>query len=456
MKTSRKDFVTSEIETYNKKLSDEILHEKYSKMAATVYAFYRGTNHLYWADFRKEKLFKKFSSPTTKTWLQGDLHAYNFGTFNNDDGDLVYGLNDFDEGVIADYQYDVCRMAISLILIARENGKSKKSDEKDLVLTFAKSYLKQLDKLRKSDQEEKITYTIKKASSPLKDFMEAVDKKNKKARQKMLKKWTKKGFFKTSLEKLKKISNKERNIIVKAIEGKDGKKSRYRKTLKGGLEKEKQSYFHVLDVAERLLAGTGSLGTKRYYVLMEGKDSKDHDDLILDIKNQGVASAYPYLTKAVRKLYCFENEADRTVEAYRALANQTDDHLGWIKLPKMTENAPAGHYSVRERTPEKDSYPALIVELEEYSDKLQKKLTLKNKNNFLSMCEQWGEILATSHARADNDANKGRIEYSFEEEVCKVTKGQKKDFRNLVYEIAANYADQVAEDYTYFMTLISN
>ena len=162
MGTSRKNHVISENKAYNKNIKKEIRCKKYCKMADTAYAFYRGTNHLYWADFSNGKRPKEFSTPETKTWLQGDLHAYNFGTFNNDDDDLVYGLNDFDEGVIADYQYVVWRVATSVILIARENGKSKKNDERDLVLAFAKSYLKQLDKLRGSDKEEKIAIQSKK------------------------------------------------------------------------------------------------------------------------------------------------------------------------------------------------------------------------------------------------------------------------------------------------------
>ncbi len=442
MKTSRKEFVISEIEAYNKDLSSKIRRDKYCKMAATAYAFYRGTNHLYWSDFSNGRGAKKFSNPKTKTWLQGDLHAYNFGTFNNDDGELVYGLNDFDEGVIADYQYDIWRMATSLILIARENGKSKKEDEKDYVLTFAKSYLKQLDKLRGGDREKKITYTIKNTSSPLRDFIKEVDRDN----AKMLDKWTNKRSFDLWSEKLAKVSNRERKIITEAIEGKNGKKSQYRKTLKGLLEKEKSSYFHVLDVAQRLLAGTGSVGPRRYYVLLKGNKLEGGDDLILDIKFQKTASAYPYLSKADRKLYCFDNEAERTVEAYRALANHTNEHLGWVKLPKMGNNSPAGYYLVRERTPEKDSYPALVSELK----KSTKKLTLQKKDNFISMCKQWGQILATSHARADNDLNKGRIKYSFEKEVVKVTKGKEKDFCKLVYDVAADYTDQVAKDYKYF------
>ncbi|MCI5142631.1 MAG: DUF2252 domain-containing protein [Candidatus Electrothrix sp. ATG1] len=178
MSVSRKKTVISELKKYNKEIKKDIRYDKYCKMAATPYAFYRGTDHLYWRDFSKDRGSKKFSTLKTRTWLQGDLHAYNFGTFKNDKGELVYGLNDFDEAVISDYQYDVWRMAVSLILIARENGKSAKSDEKKFVATFADSYLKQLKILSKNNKGEKIAYTSKQAGSPLKEFMKIIEEKN--------------------------------------------------------------------------------------------------------------------------------------------------------------------------------------------------------------------------------------------------------------------------------------
>lgn len=447
---NRKKFVISELESYNKEISKDIRYKKYCKMSVNDYAFYRGTAHLYWADFVNGKGSRKFSTAKTKIWVQGDLHAYNYGTFSNDAGELVYGLNDFDEGVISDYQYDIWRMATSLLLIARENCPSKKKDkdlvakfEKDLVVKFANAYLEQIDKICRNVKEKKVIYTARQTDAPLKCFMKEVKRKKAAARLKMLDKWTKDGLFDTSLEKLAQVSDKERAIIIEAIEGKDGTKSQYRKTLKGSLEKKDASYFKVLDVAERLLAGTGSLGTKRYYVLIEGDKTTKDDDVILDIKRQGTASADPYLDKEERKLNRFKNDAERTVKAYRALASKSDGHLGWIKLPAIGD-APAGYYSVRERSPEKDAYPALIADLK----KSTRHLSLKKKSNFFSKCKQWGEILATSHARADSDA---RIPYCFEQEVRKATKGKEKEFCKLTYKIAADYADQVAEDYKYFM-----
>lgn len=447
MQTTRKNFVINELKAFNKGVTKKILDEKFCKMSATPFAFYRGTDHLFWADFSKDKRLKEFSSEKTKVWLQGDLHAYNFGSFEDRNGDLVYGLNDFDESVISDYQFDVWRMAISLVLMARENGKSKPADEREYVETFAESYLKQLKNLIGTKKEGKINYTAKSVRGALKEYLKVTDKKNKAARAKMLSKWTVNGKFNLDSPKLGPVNEKERAAIVSAIQGKKNELSQYRRSLRGGLVGERQEYFHVVDVAERLLAGTGSLGTKRFYVLLEGKKEGLSDDIILDVKHQGRASSYPYLSAEDRPYYSFDNDAHRTVEGFRALSVKVDNHLGWIKLPKLSPEVPAGYYSIRERSPEKDAYPGLVADLKDNVE-----LSLTKKANFISMCEQWGEILATSHARSDNDANKARIPYSFEKNVTDIVKGKSKEFAELTYEVASGYADQVLEDYKIFTT----
>ena len=61
MSASRRDFVISQLKSYNKDIAKKIRHEKYCKMAATDYAFYRGTDHIYWADFSRDKRLENFS-----------------------------------------------------------------------------------------------------------------------------------------------------------------------------------------------------------------------------------------------------------------------------------------------------------------------------------------------------------------------------------------------------------
>lgn len=119
---ARANKVLADLRSWNNALSDKDSGQsKYCKMASAPLIFYRGTNHLFWSDFSDDKRLRYFGNRQTKTWLQGDLHAYNFGSYSNSKEEVVYDLNDFDETFIADYQYDLWCMAVSLVLVARQN-----------------------------------------------------------------------------------------------------------------------------------------------------------------------------------------------------------------------------------------------------------------------------------------------------------------------------------------------
>ena len=92
------------------------------------FAFFRGTDHLFWADFGPSRLLRHFGGKkSTRTWISGDLHCDNLGTFTDAMGWLVYDLNDFDEGVVADFQYDLWRLAVSLVLVGRRLKKKRRT-----------------------------------------------------------------------------------------------------------------------------------------------------------------------------------------------------------------------------------------------------------------------------------------------------------------------------------------
>ncbi|MEM1171054.1 MAG: DUF2252 family protein [Cyanobacteria bacterium P01_H01_bin.35] len=96
----------------------------------------------------------------------------------------------------------------------------------------------------------------------------------------------------------------------------------------------------------------------------------------------------------------------------------------------------SGDYSVREISPSKKSL---------------KTKKLKDKNSFIEVAQQWGKILATDHARADKDFDKKLVPYSLEKQVIKTTNGKHKEFRELVREVAFQYAEQVKIDYRSFV-----
>ena len=79
---------------------------KFRKMAATPFAFYRGSAGLFYADIAGED--DPFANEQTgRVWIQGDLHAENFGTYMNNQGVLVFDVNDFDEAYVGPFTWDL-------------------------------------------------------------------------------------------------------------------------------------------------------------------------------------------------------------------------------------------------------------------------------------------------------------------------------------------------------------
>ena len=111
------------IEDWNADIPTRDRRSKYARMATSPFVFYRATNHLFWADFATDKRLKHFGDERTKTWLKGDMHAENFGAlFAITKVKSFYDFNDFDDSIIADYQFDLWRMAVSLVLVVRQNA----------------------------------------------------------------------------------------------------------------------------------------------------------------------------------------------------------------------------------------------------------------------------------------------------------------------------------------------
>lgn len=417
----RSDFVLQEIENKNQDISAGDRQTKYCNMAASPFVFYRGTAHLFWADFAQDSKLKEFGNEEqTKIWLVGDLHSENYGTYDNNKGEVVYNLNDFDEAVVDDYQLDLWRMATSIVLVARQQDLSK-SESEDVVDAFTEAYLDAIASYEGNDKELKVEFTAANTDEPLKEFLEKT--REKKSRKKLLKKWTEGGKFDFSYQKLGPVTSEERTAITKAM-------AAYGQTLTGDIRYDADR-FQVKDVARRINAGTGSLGTPRYYVLIEGETDSQKDDRILDLKLQGEPTPYAYMSSEDRDRYDrhFEkNHALRYAIGYRALTKNTDNYLGWMQLDIQGK----GYYSVREISPFNEGFKS-------------------EGKSFKKLAEQWGEILATAHARSDKDFDATYVPYSFDKQVAKRTDGKHKEFRALVRNIAFSYADRVNSDWEIFL-----
>ncbi|NER00210.1 MAG: DUF2252 domain-containing protein [Cyanothece sp. SIO2G6] len=295
-------------------------------------------------------------------------------------------------------------------------------------------------------------FSRKQLSGPLDRFLDKVDKRN--GRQQLLEKWTiapseqdppfphRRFDLVKRADKLMAVTEVEREAIAHQL-------PHYGTTLTGKVDYDPDR-FHICDIARRINAGTGSLGVRRYYVLITGKGN--NRERILDIKHQPTPTPYPYMRAGDRHIYdqqFSDNHALRHSVAYRALTNHTDDYLGWLHLNLPDQALPdqvlpdqalpdqtSGYFSVRELMPHMKAFDPT---------------SLKTAKDAHTMAVTWGHILAAAHARADKNFDTTYVTHSIDKQVDQITDGHHREFRELVRAIAFEYADQVQTDWRTFM-----
>ena len=422
----REGKILDAIRDQNAYLPEESKFKKYQKMVTSPYIFYRGTNHLFWQDFAGSWRLHQFGGASwSRTWLQGDSHVYNMGAFKHQGENVCFGFDDFDDSLVADYQYDIWRFAISIVLDCWGRDLHD-SDEIDSALdTFSSSYLLSFKETIKAKKLLAKRFTSSNTCKPLAKFLEKTQEKS--SRRKMLEKWTSgehDRHFELNSDKVRALDSPRREQLIDALGS-----YRERRNELMGLEYS-DCPMQILDVVERLGAGTGSLGNQRFYALIRDIDKQNQDhDFILDIKLQGQPTAYGYLSQEETDEYNnnFLSHAVRHADAYTALSDFPDHHLGWVSLDN-------GSYSVRERCPYKRDFD---------TSKLSSK-------EFLLMARQWGEVLALKHRRAARRLNQNQEISPLEEKLKTIAESHCWEFNFFIRSLAQPYAQQVRRDWEAF------
>ena len=143
------------IENYNRNRDHKFIELKYNALAESPYRFFRGTAHLFYEDFNKKSIL--LNSP--HTWLCGDAHLENFGSYKSVNRLVYFDINDFDEAYIGPCIFDSVRLLVSIIISGKEfgfsNGKIKK-----LCSFFQDEYYKQINNGHASRIEHAISSGI--------------------------------------------------------------------------------------------------------------------------------------------------------------------------------------------------------------------------------------------------------------------------------------------------------
>ena len=131
---------------------------KFRKMAADPFAFYRGSAVLFYDDVAR--LEDPWADERTgRVWIQGDLHAENYGTYMDSAGIFVFDVNDFDEAYLGHYTWDLQRMAASLALLGFGYALSDETIEQ-MIVTYGRAYVEQVRAFATGDRDEEFRLTL--------------------------------------------------------------------------------------------------------------------------------------------------------------------------------------------------------------------------------------------------------------------------------------------------------
>jgi uncharacterized protein (DUF2252 family) len=380
----------------------QLLPIKYARMKVSPFAFFRGAVAVMAADLARLPHCGLFAQ------LCGDAHVQNLGSFAAPDGKLVFDLNDFDETIPGPWEWDVKRMATSIVLAGNEAG-HKRPACRDAAMAFVQSYCRSISEFARLPILQVARHQIhrEKRIEPVHAALLQSERANP---LDLLKKFTEtdrngRRHFRDARPGFWRVRGQRAKEVLASL-------GAYRKTLSPD-RRHIFGLFQTLDVGFKIV-GTGSVGLRDYIVLFEGNSPKD--PMFLQIK-QEVASAYSkYLPGTAHK-----HQGQRAAEGQRAIQPLSDLMLGWTTV--------ANHqYLVRQLNDHKGSIDLLQL----------------RGDGLKSLALVAGELLARGHARSgDACAIHG---------YC----GEGSKIPRMIASFACKYADVNNGDYAAFMAAIKS
>ena len=302
--------VYEDIIQFNADRDSDLVKRKLRRIDESVFTFFRGTDQQFgqaWPALRAR-------DPGPAIQCSGDLHLENFGACQTEDGDFRFEINDFDEALVAPCSFDLIRCTAS-ILLAGQDWALSPSDTTGIALVF-------LDRYRAAVIESTTSGVIgeiapRNGEGPVWDLLNATALGTQIKlldRQTEVKKHGTRRIVRIP-DKHPEISDKQETQVRQAVEV-------------YGTAKGKPEVYKVLDVTGRI-AGIGSLGLRRYLVLVEGRGSPDKN-LLLDVKEARPSSVLQFVDCPQPET--FPTEAHRVVAAQRRVQARPMLGLGTLEF----------------------------------------------------------------------------------------------------------------------------
>jgi uncharacterized protein (DUF2252 family) len=443
----------------------DLVPVRHGRMMVSPFTFYRGAAKIMAVDLK--------DTPVAGLGAQlcGDAHLSNFGAFASPERRLLFDLNDFDETLPGPFEYDVKRMAASFTIAGRNNGFSK-ADTRAATVASVRAYREAMAgfaQMRTMDiwyahlDEDELMNSARVALSELRREVSTAEKKekqDKKAKQgkaakkeakqvardrqeekdaktleKRAQKTLAKAHTRDSLQALSKLAElvdgqyrivSQPPIVIPARElaatfGLSPDEvlpvihdqfRAYRATLQDD-RRHLLERFQVVDAARKVV-GVGSVGTRAFIVLLQGRDQQD--PLFLQIKEATASVLEANLAKSR-----YRQHGERVVAGQRMMQAASDIYLGWTKGLDVNR-----HFYWRQL---RDMKGSAVVEA----------MAPTGLTVYARLC---GWTLARAHARSGDAV--AIAEYL----------GTSDDFDKSITDFSERYADQNEQDYTEFVKAI--
>jgi uncharacterized protein (DUF2252 family) len=402
---------------------ERAFRRKFRKMAASPFAFYRGSAPLFYADVvRLEDPWA--DSRTSRVWIQGDLHAENFGTYMDSAGILVFDVNDFDEAYLGHFTWDLRRMAASLALLGFAKALSDDAIER-MITCYGRAYLEQVRAFATGDKDSEFRLTLDNTEGVLREVLMAARLETRVA----------------LLEAATTVEHAERHFStgagVRRLE--DGERSEVEQAFAAYLEtipeikRQHSVSYAVKDVVGRAGFGIGSAGLPAYSLLVEGRTQALENDVILSMKQGNVAAASRVVDDSSIRGY-FEHAGHRTAVSQRALQAHADPWLGWCSLRDVGQ-------VVKEVSP----YEA-DIDWDQVSD----------LDEVLELLEYLGHATAKVHCVSDAGSEQTLVEFQTEEAIMAVVDGRDDEFAADLVRFGRAYGDLARDDHRRFVDAFRN
>jgi len=310
----------------------ELVPIRYGRMLVSPFAFYRGGAKIMATDLA--------GTPRSGLTVQccGDAHLSNFGVFASPERRLVFDINDFDETLPGPWEWDVKRLAASMLIAARDDGFPVKDQEK-IVLDTVTEYRTAMRAFA-GMQNLEVWYAHVDVESLVQQFGSQIKRAQVKRTEAALAKARTRDSM-SAFSKLTERVNGKAEIVdqsplivpLRVLLPGDEQGPAFQwlhsliRVYRQSLEHDRRKLLEQFELADfaRKVVGVGSVGTRAWIALLFGRDGTD--PLFLQMKEAEESVLEEHVGRSVHR-----NHGQRVVVGQRMMQAASDIFLGWIHV----------------------------------------------------------------------------------------------------------------------------